>query len=306
MRSKTLIISLLLALAFTVTSVETAFAAGFTVVNTNDSGVGSLHQAILDTNAFPGSDTITFDASAFPAASPATIVLAGSLPALTDVAGTTLDGDGRVIVTGVSNGFVGLTIGSSNNVIRGLQINGLRLGIEFDQSAVNTNNTIGGTTPAQRNVISNNVVAGISLSGPGTSGNTVTGNYIGLDATGTAAFGSQSSGIDVVRGALDNTIGGTTPAERNIISGNTFVGIKLDKYTAEDVTNNVITGNYIGTDYTGMNPVPNTSAGVALDGAVGNTIGGTAAGAGNVISGNAGHGIRLSNTALVGNSYSAT
>jgi hypothetical protein len=272
----------------------------YTVNNSSDSGPGSLRQAIIDANA-AGLDTINFDSNVFPSASPVTITIKSSLPALTDNDGTIIEGNGGVIITGDTNTFVGMTISSSNNIIRGLQLNGLRLGIEFDRLTVNSYNIIGGTAPAQRNIISNNLVAGISLTGANTYSNIVIGNYIGLNAAGTAAFGSQSVGIDLVRGAHDNIIGGTTPAERNIISGNTFAGIRLDNFSSEGITNNNITGNYIGTDFTGMNAIPNNSAGITFDGAVGNIIGGTVAGAGNLISGNTGHGIRLSNTIGSGN-----
>ena len=55
---------------------ESRLVPSVTVLNDNDSGAGSLRQAILDTNANPGPDTIDFDATFF--ATPRTINLAGA------------------------------------------------------------------------------------------------------------------------------------------------------------------------------------------------------------------------------------
>ena len=292
------ICNLFCSLVFFITSVNAVLAANYTVTSTSDSGFESLREAIIAANDTVGSDTIAFEPAVFLPTSPATITLTSPLPALTDNAGTTMDGNGGVIITGSTDTFVGMTIRSSNNIIRGLQLNGLRLGIEFDRLTVNSDNIIGGTMPGQRNVISNNWVAGISLSGANTFNNTVVGNYIGLNSYGTAALGSQDVGVDIVRGAHDNIIGGSTPGERNIISGNTFVGIRISDTEEDGTTNNHIQGNYIGTDYSGMLAIPNNRGGIGIgQNATGNFIGGTVPGSGNVISGNTGltpHGIRFS------------
>ncbi len=115
---------------------------------------------------------------------------------------------------------------------------------------------------------------------------TITGNLIGTSADGTAALANSNDGIDLV-GSSFNLIGGTTPGAGNLISGNTLNGIEL---TGAGATTNVVEGNLIGTDFTGMVAIAN-GTGVELDtGASGNTIGGLTAtpgtGAGNVISGN--------------------
>lgn len=97
---------------------------------------------------------------------------------------------------------------------------------------------------------------------------TIIGNYIGTDATGTAAVGANT-GIYVKNGA-NNTIGGPTEAERNLISGNDY-GIAL---WGSSCAGNVIQGNYIGTDRTGSQPLGNTYYGINIsDGAHDNTIG---------------------------------
>ena len=119
-------------------------------------------------------------------------------------------------------------------------------------------------------------------------GNTVAGNIIGLDATGSTSI-ANANGVTISNGT-NNTIGGTTVASRNIISGNTSEGVRI---TGASSANNIISGNYIGTDATGSVGVGNLY-GVSIASNVGmNTIGGSSAGAGNVISGNTSFGVNL-------------
>jgi hypothetical protein len=167
-----------------------------------------------------------------------------------------------------------------------------RLGIDIESSP---NNTIGGTTPAVRNVISSNTSGqSILINGISSSGTTIQGNYIGTNAAGTAASAGSVIGIELGSngggtGSSNNTIGGTTAAARNVISGNASVGIELFDDT---VTGNVIQGNYIGTNATGTAAVGN-GTGITLLRTNDTLIGGTVAGAGNLISGNSGDGISL-------------
>lgn len=154
-------------------------------------------------------------------------------------------------------------------------------------------NTIGGTQPGARNVISGNRNAGVSVAGnPGSNSNLIQGNYIGTDSTGTVALGNGGSfnddgGIKVAVSS-NNTIGGTVVSARNLISGNSS-GILLTTGGSE----NLVQGNYIGTDAAGSSPVPNFSNGISMfNGSRFNIIGGTALGAGNLISGNGREGIR--------------
>jgi hypothetical protein len=135
------------------------------------------------------------------------------------------------------------------------------------------------------------------IAGSGTTGNQVQGNRIGTNAAGTAALGNTSYGIDLR--APQTTIGGTAAGAGNVISGNGTVGIQI---FGSDATANVIQGNRIGTDASGTVNLGNTSAGVLLaGGAAGNTVGGTVAGAGNVIMGNKSRGITVSGAATVRN-----
>ena len=84
------------------------------------------------------------------------------------------------------------------------------------------NNTVGGTSADKRNVISGNRNSGIYLD-TGVTGTTIQGNYIGTDAAGTTGLAGGDNGISI-HGASNNTIGGTTAAARNVISGNGFHG----------------------------------------------------------------------------------
>lgn len=149
-------------------------------------------------------------------------------------------------------------------------------------------NTIGGTAPADRNVISGTSDIGAGGGNAGividSANNVVQGNLIGTNAAGDAALGNDL-GIELfVGGADNNLIGGTTAAQRNVISGNRLDGV--DIYTV----GNRLEGNYVGTDVSGTLALPNGNFGIAVAG-TGNTIGGSAAGAGNLVSGNTNVGI---------------
>ena len=164
-------------------------------------------------------------------------------------------------------------------------------GIILDQGA---DCTIGGTSAGARNVISNNY-DGIEMQSlaPGT---VIQGNLIGTDATGTKAQGNESSGITLDPGVAGTVIGGPARGDRNVISGNRLEGISDPYSGAAQAT--LIQGDYIGTDVSGTLPLGNGADGIY----VGNntdTIGGTASGAGNLISANTGNGINLVATGVL-------
>ena len=87
-------------------------------------------------------------------------------------------------------------------------------------------------------------------------------------------------------------IGGTAAA-RNVISGNGSAGV----YISDGVLD-IVSGNYIGTDATGEEALPNLGAGIVAGGGNGNTIGGTTATTANVVSGNGGDGIDIGDESL--------
>jgi hypothetical protein len=208
----------------------------------------------------------------------------------------------RNIISGNSVGV--LLNNGSGNVVEGnyvgTDVTGLHAlanlgGIGLGGNA--TNNTIGGTSPAARNVISGNNqgdAIGIHI-GDGASGNTIEGNYIGTDVTGEVAIGN-GDGIILKEGS-NNIVGGSAPGAGNVISGNTDRGVVLGDLAGgiHTVTQNTVQGNLIGTDATGTCALPNR-VGVELHaggGVSSNTIGGATAAARNVISGNTDWGITL-------------
>jgi len=139
------------------------------------------------------------------------------------------------------------------------------------------NTTIGGTTPAERNVISGNLGGGVGVGG---SGHVIEGNYIGTTIDGARALGNSGSGVNL-GGALNVTIRG------NLISGNTGSGVNT--FSGAPISGNAVTGNLIGTNAAGSFALPNAGGGIVLGfGVTGTTIGGTTPGARNVISGNSG------------------
>ena len=132
-----------------------------------------------------------------------------------------------------------------------------------------TNNTIGGTTAAARNVISGNGWDGVELIGSGTTGNVVEGNYIGIDVTG-VSLGNGGSGVAIMGGASSNSIGSNSPTDRDIISGNAYDGV----YISDSGTNgNTVEYDFIGLDPTGELARGNGRNGVTVQaGAQGNNV----------------------------------
>ena len=149
-------------------------------------------------------------------------------------------------------------------------------------------NTVGGAAAGAGNLISGN--AGFGLHIDSSSSNVVLGNYVGVTASGIVDLGNNGDGI-VIQDSSNNTIGGTTAAARNVVSGNAGLGISLDN---AGTTGNVVSGNYIGVGADGTTAIGNDNNGIRVNnGAANNTIGGTAAGAGNLISNNQWGGIYL-------------
>jgi titin len=148
---------------------------------------------------------------------------------------------------------------------------------------------IGGTAAGDGNVISSNGNWGVWISDTGTTGVVVEGNAIGTNAKGTAALGNAYSGVYINGGAENNTIGGTATGAGNVLSDNTDHGVDI-----AGSSHNVVQGNLIGTNGAGTAALGNLKSGVFLEqGADDNLIGGTATGAGNLLSGNDLRGIHI-------------
>ena len=246
---------------------------------------------------------------------------AGSAPAgnwvgvIADSAGNTIGatpvGAGNVIS---GNGESGIRLQAPNNVVEGNYIgtdatgqHGLGAGLGPSATGIfvngSSNEQIGGVGGQKtRNVISGNGAYGIALNGTGTL---VGSNYIGVGADGTTAVPNTQSGILLGDSTTGNTIGGTGSGGRNVISGNGGYGIFVNGAGGASL-GNVIEGNYIGVDATGGAALANANGGIDLvqasNGSRNEQIGGTVAGAGNVIEHNGGPGVTITGAGSIGNS----
>jgi hypothetical protein len=238
------------------------------------------------------SDIIVFDPSVFPVSDGGSISLAEPLPPLS-TGRDTIDGTGAsVIVDGVSQSLECLTISSNENALKGLQIKNCLVGVTIQAGA--QSNVIGGSAAGEGNVISAND-EGIIIGGAGADNNVVKGNLIGVDASGSAAMNNRN-GVDIYGEARANMIGGTDPGDRNIISGNTGVGITIRGSA------NIVQGNYIGTDASGTAAIPNGMEGIWIaPDAQDNIIGGSSPQERNVISGNDLFALNISGPGATGN-----
>lgn len=201
--------------------------------------------------------------------------------------------EARNLISGSSSNGILLSQSNSNEVkgnYIGLDRTGNspipnNLGIQFMSGGSGCNyNIIGGTTAGEKNIISGNST-GIGIYDSGAN-KQIIGNYIGTDATGT--FGIPNSyGVFIGYGATSNEVGGSSVSKRNIISGNSSIGIWL--YGA-GTSRNSIEGNYIGLNSSGSSL--GNGIGVELNGqASNNIIGGDVNGDRNIISGNSNYGI---------------
>ena len=245
----------------------------------------------------PGTpETIVFDTFVFPPGSPATIAINNNdLPPLS-TGNDTIDASSAGVIIELFGGgaYDCFRITSDNNTVKGLEMYQWHHGVRIQGGA---QNTVGGSGPGEGNVISGGGV-GVGILGSGTDGNVVKGNFIGTNASGTAAV-PNSVGVQIGSGAQGNIIGGSGSGEGNVISGNLSEGVRILDF---GTSNNVLKGNYIGTDASGTAAVPNGTRGVWISGRQNNTIGGTAAGEGNVIAYNEDDGVWVYGTATTGNS----
>ena len=329
------------------TTVAAATPATFTVTSPNDASDGtcnvahcSLREAILAANANPGRDTIAFALTGsrlIQPASPGLPVVTG--PVVIDA--TTNPGFSSQPMVELAGpaplGGYGLDIAGGDSEVRGLILNRWRsaamlverwdgnvvagnwfgldatgmAGLPSTSSALivfTSGNVIGGSTPADRNVISGSS-SGISMGRAGATApephdNIVQGNWVGLNAAGTAIV-ANTTGIAV--GGDDHVIGGSGPGEGNVVVGSAQDGIIVsgDASLGHISTGTVIAGNTVGLDPTGTVAMPN-GFGIRVHLASRNvTVGGTTPGAGNTVSGNQYDGINVFNgpqdTLIVGN-----
>jgi hypothetical protein len=261
--------------------VSTVAAAVFNVTNTNDSGNGSLRTAILDANANPGADSIAFD---IPGTGPFTITpTSAPLPIITDpvtIDGTTQRGfAGTPIIElngelcpsmlidegiGTSRVRAGLYITAGSCTVRGLVIN------RFIQRTGDPNDQLFFSEAIALRVNGSNVVEG---------------NFIGTNPNGNRER-PNGMGVLIADSSNNNIVGGTTSNARNLLTGSRDFNVAI----ARDSNSNRVLGNFIGTDATGADVLPDhdvilAAVGISLGASLNATIGGQTAGAGNVISG---------------------
>ncbi|WP_406698198.1 right-handed parallel beta-helix repeat-containing protein [Singulisphaera sp. Ch08] len=193
---------------------------------------------------------------------------------------------------------------SSSNSVAGNQVVGLVIGASGTssfQATVNTGFQLS-------NVISGNRGNGIGIYG--SHDNQIAMNQIGTDATGTLRRGNAKNGILVTQGAARNLIGGQAtggndptanvfvrPPQGNLISGNQGNGVLINK----GATQNILSGNFVGTDASGNAALGNRLDGVAIENANGNQLIGCTLQQSpfvfyNVLSGNGGNGLRITNS----------
>lgn len=255
-----------LARAVVETLEERALFSVYTVTNTADGGAGSLRQAMLDANKHAGADEIRFDIGT----GAQSIRPSSALPFI----------NGPVTIDGTTQrGYAGKPL---------VEIDGSRIGGKANGFSVG-----GGSSIIRGLVINRFSGSGVLLDG---GNNLVAANYIGLDASGTRDLGNGEHGVLVI--SANNRVGGTSDADGNVISGNHKGGVFLYGGKA---ARNIVQGNHVGTNASGTSAIANDEAGVGTFYAWGNTIGGTARGAGNLISGNKQDGVVINGKGGDGN-----
>lgn len=198
-----------------------------------------------------------------------------------------------LVVNGATSHAFSLHTSSNNAVFEGNYIGTSVSGLAADANGGNgitsqvPNTTVGGTDPADRNLISGNGFRAVQIGTDAGDNGVIQGNLIGTDVTGNAALGNGTGGI-MITGADNITVGGTASGAQNVISGNTSTGIAL----IESSVTNTVQGNYIGLGNDGSTDVGNAGPGLLLGGS-GNTVGGSTSNARNIVSGNGGSGIEL-------------
>jgi parallel beta-helix repeat protein len=248
-------------------------ASTFTVINTSDSGSGSLFWAIEQANLNAGPDTILFT---IPESDPGFDGTAWwirpkiALPVLSD--------DG----TAVLGGSQADAVGDKNPEGPEIALDGTDMPENSSCMSINSaDNLVSGL------VFTGSRSDGISIIGDYARRNRIVGNYFGTNPAGTESR-TITGGISMQRGAKANRVGGSEPFEGNLISGCLGSGIYI--YRSDS---NVTVGNIIGLDRTGTKVLGNGANGITIGNARDNRVGGSLAGERNVISGNGSQGIDI-------------
>lgn len=261
--------SVLFSLAILISLSISAQAAIYTVTSDADSGPGTLRDAIAQANASTNvADTINFAIT--PLGGLKTINLLSPLPAISD----------PVEILGYTqSGSAPNTLAVGNNAVLNVELNGAGAG-----SAIGLRCSTTGAAPCTFSglIINRFQEGGIRIDA--TARGAIIGSFIGTNSAGAAALGNINYGILILdTSALGSIVGGISPGERNVISGNSGTGVTLSA-GADSV---LIIGNYIGTDKNGAADLGNTSHGVLIANSSTNSVDG------NIISGNNGSGVTI-------------
>jgi CSLREA domain-containing protein len=218
----------------------------------------TLRAAIQESNANPVSSENVFFNIAGDGVH--TISPASELPTITDT--VTLDGY-------TQPGSSPNTLAKGTNAVLNIHLNGTNAGELGGGLAID----------APDSVVKGLVINRFGSFGvralDGGSGSTIEGSFIGTNPSGTLDRGNHIGGVSLFFESANITVGGNTPAARNLISGNDGRGLEVFVSTGNEVM-----GNPIGTKRDGVGSLRNSDEGVSLFGSSDNTIGdGTAEGA---------------------------
>ncbi len=264
------------------------------VINFNIAGAG-VHTIAVTGSGEPSISGVTINGYSQPGASANTLANGDNAVILIQLDGAAAGAGATGLILGSSCTIEGLDI--TNFAGQGLRVGNLGQGnhivgnfIGIDPLGTTAlpnasegiqvsgpNNTIGGTSVADRNVISGNTISGVHIANLSrtATGNIVEGNFIGTNASGT---GAVANGMGIEIDNPNNIIGGTTAGARNVISGNTNDAIYLNP-----APETIIQGNFIGIGADGVTAVSNGEVGVDIENSSNVQVGGTIPGAGNVI-----------------------
>jgi hypothetical protein len=261
-------------------------ASTLTVTTTADSGAGSLRQAILDANSDTSTNDVVIEFN-IPGTGVQTIAPLSVLPTITR--SLTIDGY-------TQPGSSPNTLADADNAVLLIELNGASAGYSWAIAIATSNVVVRGLD------INTWLHDAIFIIGPqGASDCVIEGNFIGVDPSGTVAkpTGWPSQGAVEISASPRNVVGGTSPAARNLISGNAHAGVAVQGAAS---VNTIVQGNLFGTDASGLNLIPNAED--CLDFASSfNLVGGTTPGARNVFCGGGGVSIDSSNNLVQGNYF---